>query len=97
MKILILQFLFSFLLLFFASCNTGNVKQDVNDKSRMMPASSDTMPIIINMREYYTCTMHLQIKSNKPGKCPICKMDLVKKQVDSLHGMTPIGNDSLKH
>lgn len=28
----------------------------------------------------YTCPMHLEVKSNKPGKCPKCGMDLVPKQ-----------------
>jgi Cu(I)/Ag(I) efflux system membrane fusion protein len=30
---------------------------------------------------YYTCSMDPQVKEHKPGKCPICKMDLtpVKK------------------
>lgn len=27
---------------------------------------------------YYTCSMHPQIKENKPGKCPICHMELNK-------------------
>ena len=27
---------------------------------------------------YYTCVMHPQIMADKPGKCPICKMDLVE-------------------
>ena len=27
----------------------------------------------------YTCTMHLEVKSDKPGKCPKCGMTLVKK------------------
>lgn len=28
----------------------------------------------------YTCPMHPQIVRNQPGKCPICGMDLVKKE-----------------
>ncbi|CAN5179158.1 efflux RND transporter periplasmic adaptor subunit [soil metagenome] len=27
---------------------------------------------------YYTCSMHPQIMAEKPGKCPICHMDLIK-------------------
>jgi len=30
--------------------------------------------------DYYTCSMHPEIKEDKPGKCPKCgSMDLVKK------------------
>lgn len=29
---------------------------------------------------YYTCPMHPEIKKDKPGTCPICGMDLVKKE-----------------
>lgn len=32
-------------------------------------------------RETYTCPMHPQIIKDKPGSCPICGMDLVKKSV----------------
>jgi Cu(I)/Ag(I) efflux system membrane fusion protein len=28
---------------------------------------------------YYTCTMHPQIHLDKPGNCPICGMELIKK------------------
>jgi len=28
----------------------------------------------------YTCTMHPEVISDKPGKCPKCGMDLVKKE-----------------
>lgn len=27
----------------------------------------------------YTCSMHPEIKSDKPGKCPVCGMDLIQK------------------
>jgi membrane fusion protein, copper/silver efflux system len=29
---------------------------------------------------YYTCPMHPQVHEHAPGKCPICGMDLVKKE-----------------
>src|SRR5256885_6956275 len=33
--------------------------------------------IASNPDVYYTCSMHPQIISEKPGKCPICHMDLI--------------------
>ncbi len=27
----------------------------------------------------YTCSMHPEVKSDKPGKCPKCGMELIKK------------------
>ncbi len=27
----------------------------------------------------YTCPMHPEVKSDKPGKCPKCGMELIKK------------------
>jgi hypothetical protein len=29
----------------------------------------------------YTCTMHPEVLSDKPGKCPKCGMTLVKKEI----------------
>jgi Cu(I)/Ag(I) efflux system membrane fusion protein len=34
----------------------------------------------------YTCAMHPQIKLPKPGKCPICFMDLIPLEMDSEPG-----------
>ena len=31
-------------------------------------------------QEVYTCPMHPEIIRNAPGSCPICGMDLVKKE-----------------
>ena len=47
------------------------VKQQQNKE---MPAKKATMVM-------YTCPMHPVILSDKPGKCPVCKMDLVKKEM----------------
>ncbi|NTU58808.1 MAG: efflux RND transporter periplasmic adaptor subunit [Chlorobiaceae bacterium] len=33
----------------------------------------------VNSRQLYTCTMHPQVIKDKPGACPICGMELVKK------------------
>lgn len=35
-------------------------------------------------KEFYTCPMHPEIKSDKPGACPICNMDLIKKVADEI-------------
>jgi hypothetical protein len=39
---------------------------------------------------YYTCTMHPDVKMDKPGKCPQCGMDLVKTT------MKPAGTKATK-
>ena len=34
-----------------------------------------------NLQVYYTCSMHPEVHSDKPGKCPKCGMNLVKKEM----------------
>jgi|HubBroStandDraft_3_1064219.scaffolds.fasta_scaffold186235_1 hypothetical protein len=36
----------------------------------------------------YTCTMHPEVITDKPGKCPKCGMTLVKKKVDKVYTCT---------
>lgn len=58
-------------------------------KSKMHPAA----------KTVYTCSMHPEVTSDKPGKCPKCGMDLVKKKSmaknSSMKGMKMEG--SMKH
>lgn len=37
------------------------------------------------MKEVYTCPMHPEVKSDKPGKCPECGMKLEKKVMAKKH------------
>lgn len=34
----------------------------------------------------FTCSMHRQINLNKPGRCPICGMKLIRKQPENGEG-----------
>ena len=66
-------FLASLGLLLLAGCkpsgsgDTGGMK--MNDSPSTMPSATA-----------YTCTMHPEVVSNTPGKCPKCGMDLVAKK-----------------
>ncbi len=36
----------------------------------------------IKKQTFYTCSMHPQVREKKPGRCPICHMNLTKIEVD---------------
>jgi YHS domain-containing protein len=38
------------------------------------------------MKDVYTCPMHPEVQSDKPGKCPKCGMNLEKKAMPMAHG-----------
>ncbi len=55
------------------------------------------------VKEYWTCTMHPEVRSDRPGACPICNMDLVKrvegvsemksKSDEAMPGMISLSNE----
>lgn len=53
-------------LLMFSSCK--------NSSTATGNAKSEQKAVV------YTCPMHPDVKSDKPGKCPKCGMDLVKQK-----------------
>lgn len=54
----------------FISCDAKTTKNDHSSHSQGKAKS------------YYTCSMHPQIREDKPGKCPICHMNLTKIEID---------------
>lgn len=60
------------LLFVIAGCKGGG-----DSMGSMGGSQPSTMPASMMM---YTCTMHPEVVSDKPGKCPKCGMDLVAKK-----------------
>lgn len=86
----------SVLILFFTACSDGTLKQDIKVSNSMM-TSVDTTLDKTTLPGYYTCTMHPQVIKDKPGQCPICGMDLVRKQTDSVRHMSHMSMDRMRH
>ncbi|MEP7107584.1 MAG: efflux RND transporter periplasmic adaptor subunit [Ferruginibacter sp.] len=76
------------LLIGFSACNEKSKEDHSQHIGKGIPGQSETaghdkdQPLTI--RQFYTCSMHPEIIRDKPGKCPICGMDLVKKENDGL-------------
>ena len=51
--------------------------QDTTKQNKMQSKKQIEKPM-------YTCPMHADVLSDKPGKCPKCGMDLVKKEKKSV-------------
>jgi len=75
-------------LLFGAACN--NSEKPSEAKTDSLPSQTAGLG--------YTCPMHPEIKSDKPGSCSVCKMDLVKdSDLKSDSMMTDSSSHAHKH
>jgi Cu(I)/Ag(I) efflux system membrane fusion protein len=43
-------------------------------------AGKDAMGAVSSVKAVWTCPMHPEVVKDRPGSCPICGMDLVKKE-----------------
>jgi ribosomal protein S27AE len=76
MKTKILTTLFALLI----GC-TATIAQDKTKSVEKQSSSSKTE--MAQDSVYYTCPMHPEVKSDKPGKCPKCGMTLEKKTTNT--------------
>jgi len=94
-NILILMGIALLSIVFYACSDNTAGKADAKaaDSASSMKDSSMKMTAAV-----YTCKMHPEVISDKPGKCPKCGMDLVKKE-DLAKDSTMKGMkmDSAKH
>ncbi len=66
----------------------------ISDKPGKSPMGMDLVPVYEDKEDastdetaggsevYYTCPMHSEVVSEEPGECPMCGMDLVKKEIE---------------
>ncbi len=61
----------------------GALKQDVtmaeSAKAATEHAAAPAESVATAGAIYYTCEMHPEVRSDKPGQCPKCGMDLIAK------------------
>lgn len=75
---------FAFISVTFFSCS-GNETKHENHGDMNMTTEKGVQ---------YTCSMHSEVISNKPGKCPKCGMTLIKKEKSNMMPDSTMKNDS---
>jgi hypothetical protein len=68
------------------------------DAAKATDSSMKDSSMVKQTAVVYTCKMHPEVISDKPGKCPKCGMDLVKKEAMAKDStMKGMKMDSTKH
>ena len=49
----------------------------------LLAACGKPVPPPVEENVYYTCSMDPQVREQKPGPCPICKMPMVRVEIDA--------------
>jgi protein-arginine kinase activator protein McsA len=85
LKILIMKRNILLLILITVSTTTFIACNNSNTKSQNLTSQTDTTSKhdTLAENEMYTCKMHQDVMSDKPGKCSKCGMTLVKQKMTS--------------
>lgn len=71
-----MKYIIILLLFFLGSCSKHDSHLKANGHTQVENNKETS-------KTYYTCPMHPQIKEKKPGKCPICHMNLNKVEIET--------------
>ncbi|MFD1470285.1 heavy metal-binding domain-containing protein [Hymenobacter caeli] len=64
----------------FATSCSGNKSTETTATTPTTAAAPDSTAAPAGLATQYTCTMHPEVVTDQPGKCPKCGMDLVVKK-----------------
>ena len=84
MKLRITKIIASSFLVFLSACNNDKKVDHSRHNNADNKVDHTQQNNTDNKKELYTCPMHPQILKDQPGKCPICGMELVKKEKDAV-------------
>ena len=62
-------------------CNMNLTKVEIVDEVKNQTSQDHNHDLQTPTKSYYTCPMHPQVKEDKPGKCPLCNMNLTKVEI----------------
>ena len=63
-----------------ASCDNKTTTVETTTATTAVAADSTAAPAAEGVATAYTCPMHPEVVSDRPGQCPKCHMDLVVKK-----------------
>lgn len=89
-KFVLSSILFTLLMMLFGTAYSqcgGSKRQNHNTINSAKSVENKDTNTLIDSTKTYTCSMHPEVISDKPGKCPKCGMELILKNSEPTQSM----------